>query len=97
LIKNFGLPVPNREHSFFDVPILFVNDRKIRQGFDRLVPGGMNGFVFRRSYREQFRQTHFKAGGNVRIFGKMQLFSTASKGNLFSSVVSLLHFSYGFV
>jgi len=55
--------------AFFDVPILFVNDRKIRQGFDSLVPGGVNSFVFRRSYREQFRQAYFKAGGNVRIFG----------------------------
>ncbi|SJN44438.1 hypothetical protein FM120_15595 [Sphingobacterium faecium PCAi_F2.5] len=56
--------------AFFDVPILFVDDRKIRQGLDSLMPGGVNSFVFRRCYRKQFRQTNLKAGGNVRIFGK---------------------------
>ena len=40
---------------FLDVPILFVDDRKIRQRLNCLMPGGVNSFIFRRSYGKQFR------------------------------------------
>ena len=52
---------------FLDVPVLFVDNGIIGQRLDGFVPSRMNGFIFRRSYRKQFRQTHFKTGSNVCI------------------------------
>ena len=52
---------------FLDVPVLFMDNCIIGQRLDCFVPSGMNGFIFRRSHRKEFRQTYFKTSGNVCI------------------------------
>ena len=60
-------PVSFAPVVFLDEPVLLVHDRIIGKHLHGLYPGTVNGFIFRRRHRVQFRQLDLEGYRNVRI------------------------------
>ena len=60
-------PVSFAPVVFLDEPVLLVHDRIIWKHLHGLYPGTVNGFIFRRRHRVQFRQLDLEGYRNVRI------------------------------
>ena len=50
-------------------PVLFVQDGVLRQYFDRLDPGLVQGFIFLGGERKDLRQSEGKGQGDISLFG----------------------------
>ena len=88
-------PVSFAPVVFLDEPVLLVHDRIIGKHLHGLYPGTVNGFVFRRRHRVQFRQLDLEGYRNVRILVVKVDFMFRMARNFYIGPMTTFDYVYG--